>query len=363
MKKILATILVLCALASILSSCELINSILPSSKTEDSGDDKTGENTPAVAPRETVKENGLTFTLTKHTKGYRDTVEGYLLTSADIGPSEYVVPSEIDGLPVIEVASGAFKNNTLLKKATLPDSILVINKGIFEGCKYIEELVLPFIASEANFAGGNATTCIGYFFNEGDYSGSILDWVVSGALSGEARVEYYIPVTLKKLTVNNGPLGKDTFSGAKLTEVHLGEGIKFIDTEAFQFRADLERVTFASPITSVGTEAFFGCTKLKSIKLTGETLWISRYAFDGCYDLEWIILSQGTTSIANFAFESCHDLSKIYYLGGNEDFEKIEIGNGNTDFKEAMLYVYSENEPSAEGNFWHYDEAGEPIEW
>lgn len=360
MKKLLTTILVLCALASILSSCELINSILPSSKTEDSGDDKTGENTPTVAPRETVKENGLTFTLVSDRRG---SVQGYLLKSADKGPSEYVVPSEIDGLPVIEVASGAFKNHLALKKVTLPDSILVVNQGVFEGCKYIEELVLPFIASEANFAGGNATTCIGYYFNEGDYSGSLLDWTVSDALWGDARVEYYIPVTLKKLTVNNGPLCKDTFSGAKLTEVHLGAGIKFIDTEAFQFRADLERVTFASPITSVGTEAFWDCYKLKSIKLTGDTLWIGKDAFRCCYDLEWVILSAGTTSIGNYAFGSCHDLSKIYYLGTNEDFEKIEIGNGNTDFKEATLYIYSENEPAEEGNFWHYDEAGDPIEW
>ena len=359
MKKILAIILVLCTFTCMFASCEPINSNLPSSEIEDSKDDNTGDTVVPVNPKETVKENGLTFTLVKS----NGLAQGYLLKSADIGPSEYIVPREVEGLPVIEVASGAFKNNTALKKATLPDSILVMNQGIFEGCKYIEELVLPYIAREANFPGGNATTCIGYFFNQGDYSGSRLDWLMSDALSGDARVEYYIPVTLKKLTVNNGPLGEDTFSGAALTEIHLGDGIRFIDSEAFIFRGDLERVTFAMPITSVGTEAFFNCTKLKSIKLTGETLWISKYAFNGCHDLEWIILSAGTTSIGHSAFYSCNDLSKIYYLGGSEDFEKIEIGNGNTDFEEATLYIYSENEPTEDGNFWHYDEAGYPIEW
>lgn len=360
MKKILAIILVLCAFTCMLASCELINSILPLGNNADGENDKKDEGCIQPPPRETIKENGLTFTLLK---GYRDSAQAYLLTGADIGPSEYVVPREVDGLPVIEVASGAFKNNTALKKVTLPDSILVMNQGIFEGCKYIEELVLPFIASKANFAGGDATTCIGYYFNEGDYSGSRLDWEMSDALSGDARVEYYIPVTLKKLTVNSGPLGADTFSGANLTEIYLGEDIKFIDSDAFQYREDLEHVTFAAPITSVGTEAFFHCTNLKSIKLTGDTLWISKYAFYGCHDLEWIVLSAGTTSIGYSAFYSCDDLSKIYYLGSSEDFKKIEIGNGNTDFEEATLYIYSENEPYEDGNFWHYDEAGNPIEW
>ena len=360
MKKILAITLVLCTFMCMLVSCGLINPNLPQSDNEDEENNKNDNVVVQPTPKETVKENGLTFTLVRDQRG---SAQGYLLKSADKGPSEYVVPSEVEGLPVIEVASGAFKNHLALKKVTLPDSILVMNQGVFEGCKYIEELVLPYIAREARFTGGNATTCIGYYFNQGDFSGSFLDWTTSDALSGDARVEYYIPVTLKKLTVNNGPLCKDTFSGAKLTEVHLGEGIKFIDTEAFQFRGDLEHVTFAAPITSVGTEAFFGCTKLKSIKLTGDTLWISKYAFDGCYDLEWIVLSAGTTSIGHFAFESCHDLSKIYYLGTNEAFEKIEIGNGNTDFEEATLYIYSENEPTEDGYFWHYDEAGNPIEW
>lgn len=360
MKKLLAIILVLCTFTCMLASCELINSILPSSNNENGENNKNDNGVVQPTPKETVKENGLTFTLVSDRRG---SVQGYLLKSADKGPSEYVVPSEVEGLPVIEVASGAFKNHLALKKVTLPDSILVMNQGIFEGCKYIEELVLPYIASEAGFTGGNATTCIGYYFNEGDYSGSRLDWTVSDALFGEARVEYYIPVTLKKLTVNKGPLGADTFSGAKLTEVHLGAGIKFIDTAAFEYRGDLEKVTFDAPITSVGTDAFNNCLKLKTIKLTGDTLWIGRDAFRCCYDLEWVILSAGTTSIGNYAFGSCHDLSKIYYLGTNEDFEKIETGNGNTDFEEATLYIYSENEPTEDGNFWHYDEAGNPIEW
>ncbi len=360
MKKIISIILVLCTFMCMLVSCGLINPNLPQSDNEDGENNKNDNGVVQPTPKETVKENGLTFTLVSDRRG---SVQGYLLKSADKGPSEYVVPSEVEGLPVIEVASGAFKNHLALKKVTLPDSILVMNQGVFEGCKYIEELVLPYIASEAGFTGGNATTCIGYYFNEGDYSGSLLDWTVSDALWGDARVEYYIPVTLKKLTVNNGPLCKDTFSGAKLTEVHLGEGVRFISTSVFEFRSDLEYVTFATPITSVGTEAFWDCYKLKSIKLTGDTLWIGKDAFSCCYNLEWVVLSAGTTSIGNYAFNSCHDLSKIYYLGANEDFEKIEIGNGNADFEEATLYIYSANEPTEDGNFWHYDEAGNPIEW
>ena len=350
MKRILLFIIALMLVFSLVS-CDLFR---PSSDTK--ADDDDGDFPVPPSPAQTVKGDGLTFNLTAD--GH-----GYILTKADVGPTEYVVPSKIVGLPVVEIASGAFKGNTVLKKVTLPDSIEVMNQGIFDGCKNIEEMTLPYIASKAGEINSNATTCIGYYFTKGEHPTPFLDWVRSAAGSGDSRVEYWIPAKLKKLTVEGGPLGEYTFSGAALTEVNLGQGVRFVSAHVFAQKSDLERVTFATPITSVGTEAFWNCSNLKSVALTGETLWIGKDAFSNCYDLEWVVLSGGTTSIGNFAFDDCSDLAKIYYLGSVEDFANIEIGTFNEDFLQATLFIYSEAAPDEEGNFWHYDEAGNPVEW
>lgn len=355
MKRIWLFFIVL-AMALSLLSCELAHrggDTADDGNAHTPGDNVTGEK---PEPKQMVKSGGLTFTLAADSKGY-------ILTKAEIGAVEYVVPQEVEGLPVVEVASGAFKNNTVLKKVTLPDSIKVMNQGIFEGCKSIEEMILPYIASRAEEVNQNATTCIGYYFTQGEHPTPFLDWVRSAAGEHDGRVEYWIPAKLKKLTVNNGPVGEYTFSGAPLVEVHLGQGVRFVGSHVFAHKSDLERVTFANPITSVGVEAFWNCHKLKSIELTGQTLWIAKDAFQNCYDLEWIVLSAGTTSIANFAFEDCSALSKIYYLGSADGFKDIEVGTFNDDFLEATLYIYSEKQPEDSGNFWHYDGAGNPVEW
>lgn len=353
--KRLILILLIFALVLTLASCKKANS-------EVNGGGNNNESTSGGVteqkpePKQTVTSGGLTYTLNKKK-------DGYVLTKAAVGALEYLVPSVVEGLPVVEIADGAFKNIASLKKVSIPNSVTKIGKEIFEGCKNIEELVLPFICEKAGLAGTNFTSSIGYFFAEGTCDGSFNDWYEIQVGHGDNSVKYWIPESLTKITVYSGVLGEYSFKGVNLTEVRLGEKIKWVSTSVFEMREELECVIFDAPITSVGVDAFWNCYNLKSIKLTGDTLWIGRDAFKCCYDLEWIVLSAGTTSIGNYAFDSCHDLSKIYYLGGAEDFEKIEIGSGNTDFEEATLYIYSETPPAVEGNYWHYDDAGNPVEW
>ena len=353
MKKIVAALLTFALMLS-LASCKKPNSDVNGGGNNNENNGSVTEQKPE--PKQTVTSGGLTYTLNKKK-------DGYVLTKATVGALEYIVPSYVEGLPVVEIESGAFKNIASLKRVSLPNEIQKIGKEIFEGCKNIEELVLPFIGEMAGMTGTNSTSSIGYLFAEGECDGSFNDWYGITVGKGDYSVKYWIPEKLTKITVNSGTLGEYSFKGVNLTEVRLGEKIKWVSTSVFQMREELEHITFDAPISSVGTEAFWNCYKLKSIKLTGDTLWIGKDAFRCCYDLEWIILSAGTTSIGNFAFESCHDLSEIYYLGGKEDFGKIEIGNGNTDFEEATFYIYSENSPASEGNYWHYDDAGNPVKW
>jgi hypothetical protein len=66
------------------------------------------------------------------------------------------------------------------------------------------------------------------------------------------------------------------------------------------------------------------------------------------------------SSIGQYAFNGCSSLADVYYSGTT----KPTINStGNTSLTNAAQYLYSENEPTTEGNFWHYDENGEIAIW
>lgn len=355
-----------------LASCELINSFLPRDEGEagenggasgenssENGSDGGGDKAPVdkPKPKETVNSWGLTYTLAPSRKEY-------ILTRSDGLANEYNVPAEIEGLPVTEVASGAFKNNSFLTKVTLPDSIKKINVGILEGCKNLRELDIPFIGENGITSSANNTNCIGYFFDTERPAGAD-GWTCTsaGRPGTDSYIQYWVPEALEVITLRGGATWEYTFRGAQLTEVHLGSGIHYIPTGLFEGQKLLVSVTCENEITSVGKEAFWNCYNLKNFRITGKSAWIGMGAFENCHDLEWIILSAGTTDIQNLAFDDCESFKAIYYLGSLEDFEKIEKGTNNWDLEQATVYIYSETRPDACGNYWHYNGDGMPVIW
>ena len=51
---------------------------------------------------------------------------------------DLVIPSEIDGYPVTEIAKSAFKNCDGITSITIPDSVTTIGEEAFVGCPYLQ---------------------------------------------------------------------------------------------------------------------------------------------------------------------------------------------------------------------------------
>jgi hypothetical protein len=68
------------------------------------------------------------------------------------------------------------------------------------------------------------------------------------------------------------------------------------------------------------------------------------------------------TMIGNEAFAECGNLTTVYYTGTAETWSKISIGSDNTDLTSATVYYYSDTQPTADGNWWHYVD-GVPTVW
>ncbi|MBQ7907052.1 MAG: leucine-rich repeat protein [Clostridia bacterium] len=69
--------------------------------------------------------------------------DGYILTYVSKYSANVTVPNEHNGLPVIEIAEGAFKDCTELTKVVVGESVKTIRQKAFENCPLLEEIVLP----------------------------------------------------------------------------------------------------------------------------------------------------------------------------------------------------------------------------
>ena len=63
------------------------------------------------------------------------------------------------------------------------------------------------------------------------------------------------------------------------------------------------------------------------------------------------------------AFSDCICLTSVYYEGTAEEWSAITVGTHNDPLTSATRYYFSEEAPSDEGNYWHYDENGEIAVW
>ena len=75
-----------------------------------------------------------------------------------------------------------------------------------------------------------------------------------------------------------------------------------------------------------------------------------------------IVLPATLSTIEDSAFANCKDIKTIFFSGTEEQFDAIEIADSNEAITDANLYIYSETEPTDDGNYWHY-EGGSPAIW
>ena len=116
-------------------------------------------------------------------------------------------------------------------------------------------------------------------------------------------------------------------------------------------------------VTTIGASAFQGQNNLRSVDVPETVTTIGESAFSECASLTYVILPDTITDIGDHAFSDCDSLEKIYYKGKHNAWRDITVGSDNDALSQATVFYYSEQAPTEEGNFWHYDENGEIVIW
>lgn len=88
---------------------------------------------------------------------------------------------------------------------------------------------------------------------------------------------------------------------------------------------------------------------------------IAENGFAGAKYLTAVVFGKNIIYIGGGAFSDCQYINNLYFKSDYGAWSDIVIDDGER--KLPNVCFYSENDPDAEGNFWHYDNAGNIEKW
>ena len=118
-------------------------------------------------------------------------------------------------------------------------------------------------------------------------------------------------------------------SCSSLTDLNIPAGVTSIGNSAFHSCTKIKRIVLPDAVTSIGDSAFLGCSSLASMSIPSGVSAIGASTFQRCVSLGSISIPSSVTSIGKNAFSGCTSLTDVYFGGTEEEWNTIEIGDGN----------------------------------
>ena len=283
-----------------------------------------------------AEENDLRFFDSTDYTDYFDYIEikdDYILIIDFYGcpySDEIIIPSEIEGQKVCEIADYAFSDSDV-KSVYIPSTVTRVNTEAFENASKLEEIVCE--------EGGEYISVDGCLYNSEGY---ILLKVP------EAKTE------IKEYAENIRTISDNSFRNSSVKEVVFPETVVNIREYSFAF-SGVEKVVIPENVTLISEFAFYGSENLKEVVLPQGLEEIAANAFGHCSSLTDIYLPYGLTCVEGSAFH-CSGLKSIiipdtvnritdyafgYYSADDIEFvkdEEFEVqGRGGTKAEEYAI--------------------------
>lgn len=113
--------------------------------------------------------------------------------------------------------------------------------------------------------------------------------------------------SLTKIETTSETIGSEAFRSSALEEVVLKNGVKYIESGAFEGCGLLSNVSISDGVIKIGNGAFSQCNSLRSITLPNS-------------------IEELGSEYSNYVFRNCANLSDLYYNGTKSEYYKIRNG-------------------------------------
>lgn len=224
------------------------------------------------------------------------TVTGY---SGPAGPM--VIPSLIEGKPVVEIGVLAFHSQSGITSVTIPDSVVTIGFQAFYYCKNLSSVVIP--ASVTNFGSGIFLQC-----------DSLRTVSLPAGLVAVPSKMFFGCDALEELTIPAGTksIGSSAFTYCRnLRKLVLPPGLESIESLAFSYCDGLTDFSIPESVSVIGLGAFTNCDGLTRIRLPKGLKVLERYLFQGCRELVEVEVPDGVEKLEDWCFMSCVKLRRV----------------------------------------------------
>ncbi|MBQ8406684.1 MAG: leucine-rich repeat domain-containing protein [Clostridia bacterium] len=300
------------------------------------------------------------------------------------------LPETYQGVKVTNVGNKAFMNVTSATKIVFSKNISMIDNAAnsssnaFRGCTAEVDMSL---ATDMWYISYNA---FAYYEGTTVTLSESLRSLSNTVFQYSAITSIHIPASVTNISYNcfEGctALEEVTFGeNSQLSALGSGNGSAFASCTSLEkivlptgitdygwslFSNCTTEISWAGPITSLvgrdGNAAIFSYYKRETFVIPDTVETLGSKVFENC-DCTYVVVPKSVTTIGNLAFgyytnQYAPDelpVPYILYAGTQSEWDAIEK-DGQVYYEDkTTLCFYSEN-PTDEGNWWHYDENGNP---
>ncbi len=247
---------------------------------------------------EELADNSISYEIAENESGEKIAV----VTDYTGDAKSLVIPSELEGYRVEQIAYEAFMYCDSLTDVVIPDSVKIIDESAFYYCTNLTDIKIPDSVVEIGYEAFENTK---WLLNQADgviYAGKMV-YEYKGEMSENTEI-------IIKEGVKN--ICSEAFEGCTgLSKITLPEGMTAIQQGAFSDCTSLSQINFPESITHIGYGAFENTKWLDSHP--DGVVYIGKIAY--CYlgepSVDKIDISEGTVLISEGAFAECKNISKI----------------------------------------------------
>ena len=228
-----------------------------------------------------VSSEGLAFT---PVSGEDDAVLGYAVSLGTAKAAHIIVAPYHEGLPVVAVAEGGFRDCITLTRFTCYAPLAEVGAEAFRGCAALSETELP-----------DSVEAVGEMAFYG--CGNVTSLSLGSGVKSIGKNAFYGLSSLESITVS------------EQNSVYSGEGNCLVEKATGTLLLGSAQSVIPDDVKKIGDNAFLNNEAIREIALP-----------------------KGVTRIGTAAFNGCKGLTSLTFLGTQEEWERVEKGDGWCDY-------------------------------